>query len=68
MATLIERLDKQIADLEAERARITKTVNDELAAVETKLAALVGARKVLTPETQAIYDGLVKLGLITDIS
>jgi hypothetical protein len=68
MASLIERLDKQIADLETEQTRIREDAATNLEEVAVKLATLAGARKAITKEVEAAYVALLKLGLISEVT
>lgn len=67
MPTLIERLDIQVAALQAERERIKTQAATDLAAVNTKLAELVKARAAITADVEQAYAALRTLKLIQEI-
>lgn len=67
MATLTERIDAQIAALKAEKDRIQAQVETDVAAVEEKLAALRGAKKLMSVELEQAYTALLALGLIREV-
>lgn len=61
------RMEREIASLEAERARIAIDAEKALAAVDAKIAALTGAAVAVTTEVEAAYTALLGLGLIQEI-
>jgi len=67
MATLTDRIDRQIADLQRERERISLSALADLGVVDTKLEALQAAKAVLSRELEQTYGALLKLGLIKEI-
>lgn len=67
MATLTERIDAQLAALKAERDRIQAQVATDLASVDTKIATLKGAKRLLSPELEQAYTALLALNLIREV-
>lgn len=67
MATLSERLAKQIAELQSERDRIEAAAAANLADVDTKLGALKKAQAVVTKDVEATYATLLALNLVKEI-
>ena len=67
MATLTERLDKQIAALTDEYARIERQSVADLADVAAKLAVLEKSKSAITKEVEQAYVALLGLGLIKEI-
>lgn len=66
MPTLVERLDVNIAALQAEKARIRDAAAADLAAVDVKIAALTNAKATLTPEVERSYAQLRAMGLFKE--
>lgn len=67
MPTLIERLDIQVAALQAERERIKAQAATDLAAVTAKLGELQKARLAITADVEQAYAALRALKLIQEI-
>ena len=67
MATLAERIQKQLADLQAERDRIEADAKSNLAEVDLKIAALTEAARAVTKEIEVSYVALLKFGLIREV-
>lgn len=67
MPTLTERLDQQVAKLQAERERIRAQAASDLVEVNTKLAELAKARAAITVDVETAYTALRALKLIQEI-
>lgn len=67
MPTLIEKLDAQVAGLEAEKDRILTQAKADVADVDLKIGALQSARGTLSPDVEKSYALLRRLGLIKEI-
>jgi hypothetical protein len=67
MATLTDRIDAQVSALNAERARIEAQHEENLAAVDAKLAVLAAAKKLITRDLEQAYTALLGFGLIREV-
>ena len=68
MGVLLDRLQRELAELGAERDRIEAQAVRDLAQVDTKMAVLGDAAKVITTEVEASYAALLRLGLIAEVT
>lgn len=67
MATLADRLTKQLADLQAERAQIEARSAEALAEVDEKIEAVIAATKIVSKELESTYGALLRLKLIREV-
>lgn len=62
--TLIERIDKQLGELDAKIQRIQAQAQSEVATLERRRVALLRARSQVTPELEAAVRGLESVGIV----
>ena len=67
MGVLGDSLARQIANLEADKARIEQQAIKDVAAIDTQLAALGAAARVVTKDVEESYALLLKMGLISAV-
>jgi len=68
MASLTDRFAVAIAALKAERERIVVQAAENIAEVDARLDVLAEAQKLVTKELEGAYAGLLRLGLIREIT